>query len=245
MCGKADECPDPAKTAEDYAGSVCQKYRLKYPNLLSGVGRQVRLRTASQDTACIVACQDRGWKDIHYQMDSFEDGKFPMGTSCSRFGESAYCVNGKCVHFDESDTPVDQSRGVLEFALKFLTVKGHRYRRSATQSLDADMPVMSFGERLNHSNRYSDLWQPVLPPRPVRFEPPPGDPVNSSNTLRLQTYTWAISLSECSAKCGPGMQVATVTCRHGQQEVEDSLCDARTKPHESQVRSCNTHCIGS
>lgn len=90
-------CPvDQQRTAHQYAALICQKYRTKYPSLLSGSGRQLR----NKNSGCIVACEDRMWKDIHYQMDAFEDGKFPFGTDCSFDGKTGYCLNGKCIHFD-------------------------------------------------------------------------------------------------------------------------------------------------
>lgn len=62
-------------------------------------------------TSCIVACQDRVWRDIHYQMDAFDDGKFPLGTDCS-FGSNvkSFCINGKCLKFDDEDLPLDQRK---------------------------------------------------------------------------------------------------------------------------------------
>lgn len=224
---------------------MCQKYRLKYPNLLSGLGRQISLRSGSPDTACIVACQDRLWKDIHYQMDSFDDGKFPIGTSCLLPDtDQAHCVNGKCLAFDQSGIPLDQSRVTHEFVTQYLSKRGHRYRRSATQH-DPDLHIISFGQRLNQSSQYANFWDPVLPVRPVHFDSPPDQTANSSGILRLQTYTWSISMSECSARCGQGMQVVRVTCRVGRDQVADSLCDPDTKPHQNQVRACTTHCSGS
>ena len=66
------------------------------------------------NAACIVACQDRVWRDIHYQMDAFEDGKFPLGTDCSSSRsenghQAAYCVDGRCIKFDENDLPLETS----------------------------------------------------------------------------------------------------------------------------------------
>lgn len=61
-------------------------------------------------TSCVVACQDRIWTDIHYQMDAFEDGKFPFGTACDLENhKSSYCLNGKCVKFNDEDLPVEDS----------------------------------------------------------------------------------------------------------------------------------------
>jgi len=45
-------------------------------------------------------------------MDAFEDGKFPLGTDCSLGSNSmhkAYCVNGKCVKFNDNNMPIEES----------------------------------------------------------------------------------------------------------------------------------------
>lgn len=97
-------CPlERRRTANEYAGHICDKYRAKYPSLLSGQGRQL----LSKNSGCIVACEDRVWRDIHYQMDAFEDGKFPFGTDCSLQHKAGYCLNGKCIHFDPAGISFD------------------------------------------------------------------------------------------------------------------------------------------
>jgi hypothetical protein len=71
----------------------------------------ISLLPANIHSSCIVACQDRVWKEIHYQMDAFEDGKFPFGSECSMgSGENAYCLDGKCVKFDEQGLPLDDGK---------------------------------------------------------------------------------------------------------------------------------------
>ena len=54
-------------------------------------------------------------------MDAFEDGKFPLGTDCSSPGSTsgnghqpAYCVDGRCIKFDENDFPVETSQYLLK-----------------------------------------------------------------------------------------------------------------------------------
>lgn len=91
------------KTTHEYAQEICHRYRVKYPSLLSGGGRQL----LGRNSGCIVACEDRVWKDIHYQMDAFEDGKFPFGTDCSVEDKKGYCLNGKCIHFDANGVSFD------------------------------------------------------------------------------------------------------------------------------------------
>lgn len=119
VCDEIDQATDPALydlyeqycpverrlTADIYAVQICQRYRQKYPSLLSGNGRQL----LGKNSGCIVTCEDRVWKDIHYQMDAFEDGKFPFGTDCSVNGETGYCLNGKCIHFDNHMVSFDTS----------------------------------------------------------------------------------------------------------------------------------------
>lgn len=100
-------CPiSSRRTANEYARSICLKYQIKFPSLLSGVGRQLM---GAKNFGCIVACEDRLWKDIHYQMDAFDDGKFPFGTDCSTHDRRGYCLNGKCIHFGKNGISYDTS----------------------------------------------------------------------------------------------------------------------------------------
>jgi len=47
-------------------------------------------------------------------MDAFDDGKFPFGTECSMgSGEKAYCLDGKCVKFDEEGIPINDGKFLL------------------------------------------------------------------------------------------------------------------------------------
>ena len=43
-------------------------------------------------------------------MDAFEDGKFPLGTDCTFGSSKSFCVDGKCLKFDEKDFPLDPSK---------------------------------------------------------------------------------------------------------------------------------------
>ncbi|GIX84418.1 a disintegrin and metalloproteinase with thrombospondin motifs adt-2 [Caerostris extrusa] len=94
------------KSVDQYANEVCQRYRVKYPTVLSGKGRQLPPQPGNPHSACIVACQDRVWQDTHYQMDVYEDGKFPFGTDCSPDHRTkAYCLNGRCLVGDFPPPP--------------------------------------------------------------------------------------------------------------------------------------------
>lgn len=54
-------------------------------------------------------------------MDAFEDGKFPFGTDCSMgSGEKAFCLDGKCIKFDENDIPVDD--GINFITLSYYSI---------------------------------------------------------------------------------------------------------------------------
>lgn len=124
-------CPRTKRISADaYAGQICAKYRVKYPSLLSGSGRQL----LGKNSGCIVACEDRVWKDIHYQMDAFEDGKFPFGTDCSEpnatISAPGYCLNGKCIRF---------GRGVAhENLISYDTAESVLYRSEILQLFAPD-----------------------------------------------------------------------------------------------------------
>ncbi|KAJ8019731.1 A disintegrin and metalloproteinase with thrombospondin motifs 20 [Holothuria leucospilota] len=57
---------------------------------------------------------------------------------------------------------------------------------------------------------------------------------------------WSIDVpfGDCDATCGEGMETQTVTCRQGDMVVDDSMCDAATKPPTEQP--CNVgDCVWS
>lgn len=51
LCSEVNEHCDSnsMKTAQEYANEVCQKYRNKYPSLLSGRGRQLSTKTSNSN----------------------------------------------------------------------------------------------------------------------------------------------------------------------------------------------------
>ncbi|KAI1280503.1 A disintegrin and metalloproteinase with thrombospondin motifs 16 [Halotydeus destructor] len=244
------------KTGDEYANDICQKYRIKYPTLLSGKGRQLAPRTENPHSSCIVACQDRVWRDIYYQMDAFEDGKFPLGTDCSLGSNNlhkGYCINGKCIKFNDDDVPIDENEEDARHVRHYMSHEfgyHNRHRRSVispirTSQIQEAGPVFSVAD---HKKRLSG-WTPSRPLRPIRFERPPGDQASftngSSSVLRLQTYNWGMTISECTETCGGGLQKVNVHCYAGRFMVDNSLCDASTKPAHTETRECNHHaCLG-
>ncbi|KPM11099.1 hypothetical protein QR98_0096660 [Sarcoptes scabiei] len=92
-------CPSYSrKNVDEYASAICQKYQIKFSSLLSGRGRQL---IGPQNHGCVVSCEDRLWKDVHYQMDAFADGRFPFGTDCSFGNRLGYCLNDSVLHRQE------------------------------------------------------------------------------------------------------------------------------------------------
>ena len=123
----------------------------------------------------------------------------------------------------------------------------NRHRRSTPlkKAPIQEVPQI-YGERLMipHENRRLPSWRPLRPIRPARFEAPLEDQLNSSHTLRLQPYTWGMSLTECSQSCGTGTQEVRVFCHAGHHVVQDSFC-SEAKPAEPGVQACNHQaCIG-
>ncbi|CAG2117992.1 unnamed protein product, partial [Medioppia subpectinata] len=243
------------QTAEEYANKICQKYRIKYPTLLSGIGRQLSPKTTNINSGCIVACQDRVWKDIHYQMDAFTDGKFPFGTDCSfGSGERSHCLNGKCIKFDANNMAIENdSSGRLQVkqlvSEEFLFHNRHRrattiiFKKSGIQEqTDLSSEIASWRNR--------DQWVPITHHRWPAYNTSRPIQLSSSDdrneTLSVEPYVWSVSLSECDRYCGQGLRKVEVYCHAGKHRVDDSLCSANTaKPAHRALEQCNSHpCIG-
>jgi len=197
-------------------------------------------------------------------MDAFEDGNFPPGTSCSGDNEhdnpSRYCVNGRCISFNEHDFAVDEHpEDIVAFKHLFkkeTPANGNNFiRRRKKRSLafnydhiDNKRSIVNGNNKttieyphLDAPQRPTDKWigwythyyHPLL--RPVRFESSKND------TMRLQPYVWTMFLSDCSVPCGQGVQTIHVTCRVGRITVDENLCDHKTRPGDTAIRVCHGH----
>lgn len=91
---------------------------------LSGNGMQIAPSPIDPDRGCKVACQDEYLPHRFYLVNG-DQGFFPFGTKCSRdsVNDNRYCVNGKCLQFDQRNIPLVESH--ISLAL-------YRSRRSLT-----------------------------------------------------------------------------------------------------------------
>lgn len=128
----------------------------------------------------------------------------------------------------------------------------NRHRRSTPTNPVVDLrkaPVQDtqfYGERIiSPTNRGIPNWKPIRLPRPARFEPPIEYSSNSSDILRLQTYSWGMTMSDCSSPCDTGHQIVQLHCHSGHLVVDDKYCNDIPKPVQSGVKACNQHqCAG-
>lgn len=77
---------------------------------LSGNGMQISPSPTDPDRGCKVACQDEYLPHRFYLVNG-DHGYFPYGTKCSRdsINDNRYCVNGKCLQFDQRNIPLVES----------------------------------------------------------------------------------------------------------------------------------------
>lgn len=77
---------------------------------LSGNGMQIAPSPIDPDRGCKVACQDEYLTHRFYLVNG-DQGFFPFGTKCSRdsINNNRYCVNGKCLQFDQRNIPLVES----------------------------------------------------------------------------------------------------------------------------------------
>lgn len=101
-CHQFQAC-DKLQTTREFATKLCKKYQSKVRGL-SGNGMQISPSTNDPDRGCKVACQD-AYIAYRFYLVNGEQGYFPFGTKCSRMDENRYCVNGKCLEFDENNIP--------------------------------------------------------------------------------------------------------------------------------------------
>ena len=95
-------------------------------------------------------------------MDAFEDGKFPLGTDCSLGSNKhfkAYCVNGKCIRFDENGLPFDQ--GILFSTDDWINRWSTLYLLlfSITDSKGMDQVKMLFKREMQMRSRFGQFKQ--------------------------------------------------------------------------------------
>ncbi|XP_064479441.1 A disintegrin and metalloproteinase with thrombospondin motifs 16-like isoform X2 [Ornithodoros turicata] len=223
LCDSTAKCSNMI-SADQYATKVCGKYRRKYPSLLSGRGRQLPPQPGNEHVSCVVACQDRVWRDTHYQMDVFEEGRFPFGTDCSGGDGTAFCVGGVCQKFSKEGIPLEDAT-----ASNRISGRLQRSRRSRAILPEdvprADMPLQP-------------LVEPDLPYWWLQ---------SNDTWARVRPFFWKVLLSDCSAPCGGGLCNVTVNCQVDGKEVDKALCDPRLRPPiDSGSSPCNTHpCTGS
>uniref|UniRef100_A0AAG5DG89 Uncharacterized protein n=1 Tax=Anopheles atroparvus TaxID=41427 RepID=A0AAG5DG89_ANOAO len=95
----------------DFATQLCKRYQQKVTGL-SGVGMQIAPSVEDPDRSCRVACQDTFIRHRFYLVNG-EQGHFPFGTRCNHNESNRYCINGKCLHFGNDGTPVNDSYNTL------------------------------------------------------------------------------------------------------------------------------------
>ncbi len=139
------------------------------------------------------------WKDIHYQMDAFEDGKFPFGTDCSEpnatlSGDSpGYCLNGKCIRF---------GGGGGSSGISYDTADSVLYRSEILQLFAPDTLPSAVGGP-------TSLSLPVASSSPsVGGLASSGSTVNSENSLLYSTISNELYKRATSHQSSPGPAAA-------------------------------------
>ncbi|XP_077549925.1 A disintegrin and metalloproteinase with thrombospondin motifs 18-like isoform X1 [Haemaphysalis longicornis] len=230
LCDSTRKCRG-LVSADQYATKVCEKYRRKYVSLLSGRGRQLPLQQGNPHVSCVVACQDRVWKDTHYQMDVFDEGRFPFGTDCSGGRGRAFCVSGRCQAFTEEGTPQDED-SVTPRALQRRRRRRRIKRSSLPSGNGTTLVAIEEGDV-----RWEEEWKDDgrLLPR-----------TQSNETLDASYSLWKILMSDCSHMCGGGIRNVTVQCEARDNHGNGSRCDERRKPTlKTGSVACNTDpCTG-
>lgn len=226
LCDSTRKCRGMV-TADQYATKVCEKYRRKYSSLLSGRGRQLPLQTGNPHVSCVVACQDRVWKDTHYQMDVFEEGRFPFGTDCSGGRGRAFCVSGRCQKFTEEGTPLDEE-SVTPRALQ---------RKRRRRRIKRHAPALG-NEATDAAVEEGDVrWS---------AERQAAQTLADTNQTSEVSHSWNIHMSDCSLPCGGGTHNVTVQCGASRTYPNDSRCDQGQRPAlKTGPLACNTEpCTG-
>lgn len=115
---------DKLQTTREFATKLCKNYQSKVRGL-SGNGMQISPSPNDADRGCKVACQDE-FIAYRFYLVNGEQGYFPFGTKCARGDDNRYCVNGKCLEFDENNIP---------FVEPQISLAHYRSKRKAPASL--------------------------------------------------------------------------------------------------------------
>lgn len=120
---------------------------------LSGNGMQLAPSPVDPDRGCKVACQDEYLPHRFYLVNG-DQGFFPFGTKCSRdsINDNRYCVNGKCLQFDQRNIPLVESH--ISLAL-------YRSRRSLTMDQTQPLIVNDYNRNTARSKRDFLFFEPV------------------------------------------------------------------------------------
>ncbi|KAL1470983.1 hypothetical protein MTO96_023904 [Rhipicephalus appendiculatus] len=225
LCDSTRKCRGMV-TPDQYATKVCEKYRRKYSSLLSGRGRQLPLQSGNPHVSCVVACQDRVWKDTHYQMDVFDEGRFPFGTDCSGGRGRAFCVSGRCQKFTSEGTPLDEE-SVTPRALQ---------RKRRRRRIKRHVPTFR-NETTNVSVEEGDVrWAAE---RQAALTLP------DTNQTSEVSHSWNVHMSDCSLPCGGGTHNVTVQCGASRKYPNSSCDQGQRPPLKTGPLACNTEpCTG-
>lgn len=138
---------DKIDTVQEFATNLCKKYQRKVRGL-SGNGMQIAPSTIDPDRGCKVACQDEHLSHRFYLVNG-DQGYFPYGTKCSRntLNDNRYCVNGKCLQFDQRNIPLVESH--ISLAL---------YRSRRSSQIDKQYTI---DENARRSKRNFLFFEPV------------------------------------------------------------------------------------
>lgn len=136
---------------------------------------QIAPSSIDPDRGCKVACQDEYLSHRFYLVNG-DQGFFPYGTKCSRdtINDNRYCVNGKCLQFDQRNIPLVESH--ISLAL-------YRSRRSPSQSNNAhnigrNKRNFLFFEPVNITERLSkELLQNIVNNLVITMTPVQGNVV--------------------------------------------------------------------
>ncbi len=133
----------------------------------------------------------------------------------------------------------------LLFSQEYLFNNRHRRSASLTfrkSGIQEQTDLISENASWDHRTRMTpSQWQPQSPSRPIRL----SSSDDRNQTLSVEPYVWSITLSECDRYCGQGIRNVNVYCHAGRFAVDDSLCDASTKPIHRAIEQCNSDpCIG-